>query len=196
MAKSLKLVMAVIVVCVAASTALSLAYAVTAPRIAEQDRLAEERSLRAVLPDADDFALIEDEAVLATAEAAADPADFKGVFRASEGGSHVGWAVKLAARGYGGPVQMVIGLDSSGKVAGVSVLTHNETPGLGTKIFTEKWFMEQFVTLPAGYGDADVRGLDSISGVTRSSNAIRTGVAAAGRIYTNVLVTGEAGGDE
>jgi electron transport complex protein RnfG len=187
---------AVIIVCVAASTALSLAYAVTAPRIAEQDRLAEERSLQAVLPDADDFVLLEDQAVRSAAEAAADPAEFKGVFRASSGGADAGWAVKLASRGYGGPVQMVIGLDSSGKVTGVSVLTHNETPGLGTKIFTEKWFMEQFMTLPAGYGDADVRGLDTISGVTRSSNAVRNGVAAAGRIYANVLVTGEASGDE
>ena len=193
MLKSLRLVVAVLVACVAAATGLSLTYAATAPRIAEQDRLAEERSLQAVLPDADDFALVEDAAMFDAAAAAADPADLKDIFRASAGGEHVGWAIKLASRGYGGPMQLVIGLDTSGLVTGVSILAMNETPGLGTKVLTEKWFMEQFYTLPAGFGDADVRQLDSISGSTRSANGIRNGVAAAGRIHAAVLADGEGG---
>jgi len=84
-------------------------------------------------------------------------------------------------------------LDTSGSVTGVSVLRQNETPGLGTKVLTEAWFMEQFGGLPVGYTDADVRALDVVSGSTRSSNGIRNGVAAAGRIYVDVLDGMEGG---
>jgi electron transport complex protein RnfG len=193
MPKSIRLVIAVLVACVSAALGLSLTYAATAPRIAEQDRLAEERSLQAVMPDADDFEKVADAALLEAAAAAAGPTDLKDVYLASEAGAHAGWAIKLASRGYGGPMQLVIGLDTSGSVTGVSILSMNETPGLGTKVLTESWFIEQFVTLPAGFDDADVRALDSISGSTRSANGVRNGVAAAGRVYAAVL-SGEEGG--
>lgn len=193
MLKSLRLVIAVLVACLVAATGLSLTYAATAPRIAEQDRLAEERSLQAVLPDADDFETIADEALLGSATTAAEPTDLKALYRATSGGEHVGWAIKLASRGYGGPMQLVIGLDTSGLVTGVSILAMNETPGLGTKVLTETWFMEQFRTLPGGFTDSDVRALDSISGSTRSANGVRNGVAAAGRIFAEVLAEREGG---
>lgn len=193
MGDSLKLIAAVLITCVVAATGLTLTYEVAAPRIAEQNRLAEERSLKAVLPDADGFEMLEDAAVLERATAVADPADLAAIYRATEQGAASGWAIKLSSRGYGGPMQLVIGLDGSGLVTGVSILTMNETPGLGTKVMTEAWFMEQFSTLPGGFTDADVRGLDSISGVTRSSSGIKNGVAAAGRIYAAVLANGEGG---
>jgi electron transport complex protein RnfG len=193
MLKSVRLVLAVLVTCLAAATGLSLTYAVTAPRIAEQDRLAEERSLQAVLPTADDFEMMEDSTLLEASVAAAEPADLGAVYRASEGGVQTGWAIKLASRGYGGPMHLVIGLDTSGLVTGVSILSMNETPGLGTKVLTEKWFLELFTTLPAEFGDADVRALDSISGSTRSANGVRNGVAAAGRVHAAALAGREGG---
>ena len=55
MNSALKLILPVLVTCVVAATGLSLTYTLTAPKIAEQDRLAEERSLKAVLPEADAF---------------------------------------------------------------------------------------------------------------------------------------------
>ncbi len=190
-----KLVVAVTVTCVVAATGLAMTYAVTAPRIAEQDRLAEERSLQAVAPDADDFMAVEDAGVLEAAATAADEVEVVDVYRVMASGAQTGWALKVASRGYGGPMLLVIGLDTSGSVTGVSVLTQNETPGLGTKVLTEKWFIEQFPGLPAGYSDSDVRALDVISGSTRSSNGIRNGVAAAGRVFTDAL-EGTEGGSE
>lgn len=193
MLKSLRLVIAVLITCITAATKLSLTYAWTAPRIAEQDRLAEERSLQAVLPEADDFTQIDDPAVIEAATAAAEPTDLQGVYRATRGGVDEGWAVKVASRGYGGPMQLVIGLDTSGSVTGVSILAMNETPGLGTKVETEEWFMAQFMDLPPGFTDTDVRALDSISGSTRSAHGVRNGVAAAGRIFAEVLSVMEGG---
>lgn len=192
MRDSLRLILSVLVTCLVAASGLAVTYAFTAPRIAEQDRLAEERSLKAVVSEADSFEQLEDASLLERANGAADPVEVRGVYKAVSGTEHIGWAVRVASRGYGGPMQLVIGLDTSGSVTGVSVLTHNETPGLGTKVLTEAGFMEQFATLQPGFTDRDVRGLDVIAGSTRSSNGIRNGVAAAGRVFTDVL--GEEGG--
>jgi len=194
MSRSLRLIIPVLVTCIVAATGLSLTYALTAPRIAEQDRLAEERSLQAVLPDAA-FTCLEDSRMAADVDAASAPVDVIDVFHATIDGEHAGWALKVSSRGYGGPMVLVIGLDTSGSTTGVSILSQNETPGLGTKVLTEAWFMEQFSGLPGGFTDADVRALDTISGSTRSSNGVRNGVAAAGRVYEQVL-SGMEGGSE
>jgi electron transport complex protein RnfG len=186
MKSALRLVVPVLVTCIVAAAGLAVTYKVTEPKIAEQDRLAEERSLQAVLPDAT-FTCLESSRIQDDIDAAAGPVDVLDTFHAAIDGKHAGWAVKVASRGYGGPMVVVIGLDTSGSVSGVTILSHNETPGLGTKVITDEWFLEQFPTLEAGFTDADVRNLDAISGTTKSSNGVRNGVAAAGRVYTEVL---------
>lgn len=187
MRNSLRLVFPVLVTCLVAAAGLSFTYAVTAPRIAEQDRLAEERSLAAVLPEADAFERLDDQALLEQAQAAAEPVLVQDVFEASEAGDPVGWALKVSSRGYGGPMVLVIGLSRSGSVSGVTILSHNETAGLGTKVISERWFLEQFTRLEEGFGNAEVKELDAISGSTKSSNGVRNGVAAAGRVHDEVL---------
>ncbi|MHB8741083.1 MAG: FMN-binding protein, partial [Coriobacteriia bacterium] len=91
---------------------------------------------------------------------------------------------------------VVIGLDTTGSVTGVTILSHNETPGLGTKVISESWFLEQFPELEAGFDDTDVRALDTISGSTKSSNGVRNAVAAAGRVYSEILSDLDLGGLE
>ena len=195
MRNALRLVIPVLITCIVAAAGLALTYSVTAPKIAEQDRLAEERSLQAVLPDAA-FTCLESSRIREDVDAASAPVDVIDTFHATKDGAHVGWALKVSSRGYGGPMVVVIGLDTSGSVTGATILSHNETPGLGTKVLTDAWFLEQFPELEAGFDDADVRSLDTISGSTKSSNGVRNAVAAAGRVYTEVLSDLDLGGLE
>lgn len=44
----------------------------------------------------------------------------------------------VAPDGYSGDIRMIVGVNRNGSVAGVRVLTHNETPGLGDKIELKK----------------------------------------------------------
>ncbi len=44
----------------------------------------------------------------------------------------------IAPDGYGGKIKLVIGIYTSGEIAGVRVTEHQETPGLGDKIEVEK----------------------------------------------------------
>lgn len=189
--KPITLVVAVVVTCVVAASGLAATYAVTKDRIAEQDRLAQENSLKASLPEAESFEEVTDAAVLADAEAAAGEVQVKGIFTAFDsGGDQIGWGLRLGSRGYGGYAQLVIGLDTSGSVTGVSVLSHGETPGLGSKVMEDKAYLGAFTELPAGFSAKDVKAIDGISGATKSSRAVKHAVEAAGAIYADVLSKG------
>ncbi|MRS11572.1 MAG: RnfABCDGE type electron transport complex subunit G [Actinobacteria bacterium] len=189
--KPITLIMSVVVTCLVAAAGLAATYAVTADRIAEQDRLAQEKSLKAAMPDAASFEQVTDEDALAAAEASAGDVKVNGIFTAfDESGDEMGWGLRVGSRGYGGYAQLVIGLDTSGKVTGVSVLSHAETPGLGTKVMDSVEFLAQFSELPEAFTVADVKAVDSISGATKSSRAVKNGVTAAGAVYADVLSKG------
>jgi electron transport complex protein RnfG len=189
--KPVTLIVAVLVTCIVSAAGLSATYAVTKDRIAEQDRRALEESLRGALPGARSFAEVTDGRVLEAAAEAAGEVQVRGVYRAEgSDGAPAGWGLRLASRGYGGYMQLVIGLDRDGSVAGVTILSMNETPGLGTRVKTEAWFLEQFTTLEGGFTAKDVRALDGIAGATKSSRAVKHAVEAAGAIWGQVLSKG------
>lgn len=57
------------------------------------------------------------------------------VYKAKKAGEVTAVAFKFTAPdGYSGAIDMIIGIDRDGKVLGVRVLSHKETPGLGDKI--------------------------------------------------------------
>jgi electron transport complex protein RnfG len=57
------------------------------------------------------------------------------VYKAKKAGEVTAVAFKFTAPdGYSGAIDMIIGIDRDGKILGVRVLSHKETPGLGDKI--------------------------------------------------------------
>lgn len=181
-----RLVLSVVVTCAVASGALGATYLATRDRIAEQNKIAEERSLQSAFASAEEFRPLDDTETLELAQEAAGEPQVQGVFEALVGGTESGWAVKVAPRGYGGRIEMIVALDRNGKVVGVSILSMNETPGLGTQT-REPSFLEQFVGWSADSIDADAETLDAVSGATKSSRGVTKGVVAAGHVYEQVL---------
>lgn len=53
-------------------------------------------------------------------------------------------AYQVSSQGYAGEIRLILGLDATGKVLGVRVLSHSETPGLGDGIELEKsrWILD------------------------------------------------------
>jgi len=47
-------------------------------------------------------------------------------------------AFRIFGNGYAGEIELILGLDSDGRILGVRVLSHAETPGLGDKIEDRK----------------------------------------------------------
>ena len=95
----------------------------------------------------------------------------KGVFAAINGDSTEGYVYELESKGYGGTIYLSVGILSDGSVSGVTVSSHSETKGIGSK--DEVVFMEGFVGLDAADG-ADL--VDAMSGATVSSNAVKKAV--------------------
>lgn len=102
------------------------------------------------------------------------------VYRARKAGKVVAVVFQVQARGYAGPVVSTLGLDSAGKVLGVRVIKHSETPGLGDKIepaktdwihsFEGKWLGEPVADKWAVKKDGGV--FDQFAGATITPRAV------------------------
>jgi electron transport complex protein RnfG len=55
-------------------------------------------------------------------------------YRARLGEGITAVAYRVLGAGYGGPIELLMGVDRDGRILGVRVLAHRETPGLGDKI--------------------------------------------------------------
>ena len=97
------------------------------------------------------------------------------VYPARENGLLTSFAVKtFSDNGFGGRIELIVGMWMDGTIIGYKVIEQKETPGLGTKI-TEKKFAGQFTGLNA-YDDISLKKdggtIDAITGATISSRAV------------------------
>lgn len=102
------------------------------------------------------------------------------------GGAAAGHALKIVASGSQGNIEMMVGLDAEGVVTGVSVVSHKETAGIGTKVMDNELtaagigVLNQFAGKSAADGTLNVgSNVDAISGATVSSKGVTAGVNAA-----------------
>lgn len=118
-----------------ASLALTAIERLTAGRIAEAERQAELRALAMVLPstrfDNDPLA----DSIQVRAPFWLGSPDALPVRRARLAGVPSVLVIdSVAPDGYSGDIHLVIGIDRSGRIVGVRVTRHRETPGLGDRI--------------------------------------------------------------
>ena len=94
----------------------------------------------------------------------------------------------ILTTGYGGDVTVIIGISKDGYVKGIRLGSNNETPSLG-KQAEEPFFTSRFQGINTNSSvDADV---DSISGVTITSTAVKKAVQSACDMFNEY--TGGAG---
>ena len=140
-----------------------------------------------MLPDAATFEAVDAETLEAAKEAGGET-PVSAAWRALDSsGQLAGWGVRVGPRGYGGPIQMVVGLDRDGLVTGVMIVTMNETPGLGTRVRDEPDHLKQYEGLDAAQMETEIKQVDAITGATKSSRGIRHGVEAAAAAYAQAL---------
>ena len=132
-------------------------------------------SMQALIADADTFDAV-------TGEGIDDVALVQEVFAGKQGDEVVGFTIKLNPSGYGGEIEIMVGISITSEITGVEILSHTETPGLGSKI-TEPEFREKFI----GKATAESTSVDAISGATVSSDAVNQGVRTAALLYEEVL---------
>jgi electron transport complex protein RnfG len=101
----------------------------------------------------------------------------------------IGQARMLQAGGYGGAIDILVGIEPDGRLRGIRIISQQETPGLGAKI-SESAFLDQFVGVAVSELNLrrDGGSIDAITGATISSRAVVQALKA--------TLRGSEGGDE
>lgn len=180
------------VITLVAGLGLGFVYEITKDPIAQAQEAAKKEAWQAVFPEADlnDFELAElDQAAAEEAvKALGVNATIDEVCTVGEDGYVITTTDK---EGYGGDIQITVGITSDGTVNGISILSISETAGLGMKA-TEPAFYEQYegkqaekfvVSKDGGDGEP----IDALSGATITSRAVTGAVNAALGYYQSVF---------
>ncbi len=87
----------------------------------------------------------------------------------------IGVMATIEQQGYDGTITYNLALDAEGKVAGIVIISHTETPGIGDVITTAE-FQEQFIGKSFEDPLAPGEDVDTVSGATISSAAMVTSI--------------------
>ena len=164
--KILKLTVTLLIICACVAAVLAGVNAITKDKIAAIQVEKTQQAISLVLPDVSGLEQL---------TLSGDTGIVKSAYKADNG-----YAVEVAPNGFDGAVTMMVGI-ADGKVTGISVISHTETPGLGAVAAANnakgEAFRGQFVgqsgTLEIG------NQIDAMSGATITSKAVVAGVNAA-----------------
>lgn len=159
---------------------------VTREPIAQREAEDLRASLAQVVPEAlHDNNLLEDTVDIR------DGAQVTRFYRARRQGAVSAVAYRTVAQGYSGDIVLLLGVAPDGRILGVRVLSHAETPGLGDRIEVQKsdWilgFSGLSLDNPATAGWAvkkDGGAFDSFSGATITPRAVVAGIRRGLELY-------------
>lgn len=139
------------VICLVVSAALAFTEQATTPVIQAKEKADAEAARMEVLPSADSFETLTLDNLP------------RGVTEVSKAANGAGIVVIAEAKGYGGTMRVMVGIDADGKIAKTKTLAHSETAGLGSRT-AEAPFQSQF-----SGKDSALEGVQTIGGATISS---------------------------
>lgn len=150
------------VICAVSAAGLAVTNELTADRIAESEQKAEQEAMSRIIK-AENYT-----------QASVTVNGVESVYYIAGNDSVEGYIFTVSHNGYGGPVKVMTGIASDGKVIAIEILSASEeTPGLGQNVAKEKignWSWEQF----KGLSDQAVIGgnVEAVTGATISSKAV------------------------
>lgn len=154
----------------------------TAAPIAEAEAQALSDAVRAVVPGFDNDPIAEQKIQKVNG------VDYT-VYPATKGGTYIGAAIEASAMGFGGTLRVLVGFDAEGNILDYSLLSHAETPGLGSKAST--WFKKggkgDIIGMNPGKAplavDKDGGQVDAITASTITTRAFLSAINAAYAAY-------------
>ena len=159
----LKVTLSLLLICTVVAGLLAVVNSLTADRIAENAQRRREQAVSAIFSD---MTLMQNTNV-------SWPEGVDTVYSIYRSYACIGFAVDLTVRGFGGDINMIVGIGPDGTVRGVRVISHAETPGLGSRA-TLSDYLDNFI----GVGERLTikEDVDAISGATISSKAVVDGI--------------------
>ena len=171
----LRLALTLLAITAVVAAALAGVNSITAPAIAELNAQKTQEAIELVLPGGGE-----------------EMADFPATALVSKVyAGDAGYAVEVTPGGFDNTITMMVGVDTEGKVLGISIIKHTETAGLGAVAAAGtpagENFRGQFVGASGSVSVTKDGGtMDAITGATITSRAICVGVNAALECVANM----------
>lgn len=193
MKETIKLGLTLLIITAVAAGILALTNETTGPIIAEREREKAFGAFLELFPEGDDFVEIDEDLL---AEIQSTNTTVTGVLEAKSGEEIIGYAFQVAAGGYGGDINSIIGINVDDTIAGVRVGSHAETPDIGDKIedasftdtFIGKTTAGELVAVGSPSAENEVQ---AISGSTISVFGVITGANDANDAYNRYFTDNE-----
>lgn len=120
----------------------------------------------------------------------------KEVYAAYDGQKLIGYVFNAVPKGYGGDIQVTVGVSTDNTITGVQIGDNKETPGLGSKARDESFVgqytdksIEKEIQVVKRSPSADNE-IEAISGATISSRAVTSAVEASAKLGGKLLKDG------
>ena len=159
------------IITLVAALCLGLVYDITKAPIERQRQNTKTEAMQKLIPKASSFEPFEtagrDESIIVSLYAGLDEAGI------------VGYIIGVSPGGYSGRIDMVVGIDAGGVIAGVKILRQTETPGLGARATDEEFigqFREKSGLFSAVKNPSRDNEIQAITAATITSRAVTQGV--------------------
>lgn len=161
-----------LVISVIVALLLSFTNSITKDKIAKNTQIEQNAAKKEVLPQAKEFEDLNYSDGLV-----------QGIDKATDGDNFIGWCVNVVPYGYGGEIDIMVGILPDYTISDIKVVSNTETAGLGNKC-KDPAFSGQFAgkKMPLSVikkGDATDTEISAITGATVTSKAVTSGVNAA-----------------
>lgn len=167
-------------ICAVVTLLLAVTNAVTKPKIAELQIETENKTKSAVLTSADSFS----DALTATMNGKSYT-----YYEGFKGDEKAGYVFTTSAKGYGGDITVMVGVNTDGSVAGIEYLSISETAGLGMNAQKDS-FKEQFKghanEIGVSKNAPSETEIQALTGATITSKAVASAVNDALKLYEEV----------
>lgn len=187
MKSAIRNVVTLTLITLVAGLCLGFVYEITKQPIADMEEKTKQTAYKTVFPSAATFesygGVDEDSQEEVLAKAGVEGVDIEdALYAIDESGNQIGYVIMSASHeGYGGDIQISVGIDNSGCVTGVEILSISETAGLGMKAkddnfknqFKGKTVDEFMYTKTGATQDFEI---DALSGATITTKAFTNAV--------------------
>ena len=164
---------------------LGLVDSVTRDKIAAIEAENTRIAMSAVAPEGSEFGDKMEITDALAAAASAQGGKLVELYPMTNGGADAGYVMKISASGSQGSIVMMVGVDADKAITGISVVSHSETSGIGTKVVGNvhnaagEPGLDQFIGM-SGSGSLVVgKNITAVSGATVSTKGINMGANAA-----------------
>ncbi|MFL0196515.1 RnfABCDGE type electron transport complex subunit G [Clostridium sp. WILCCON 0269] len=153
------------ITCFIAGIIIAVVYYITAPVAAQKQVEIKNQTMKALVSNANNFKTVNGK---------------KDWYAAQQGSKTIAYVVPAESKGYGGAITMLVAVTPDGKVIGFSIVSHNETPGLGANA-SKPSFSSQFKgkvadDLTVVKDKSNKKNIQAMTGATITSRAVTKGV--------------------